>query len=168
MSSVLEERVALADEVDAVAGDEHVGAARDDQRRVAHQRGDQGVARQRQLHERLVHVLGLLAELDLHELDAVLRQIDDVDRAVRARDARELLRDEDARVDDHVHAEQAVAHALGVAGPGVSLRARDDALGAELLGRQRRDEVHLVLIGHRDDQIGALHLGLGQDLVLAP
>ena len=109
-----------------------------------------------------------LGDLYLNELDPVLRQVDHLDGTVRPRDLHELRRDENARIDRNVDAEQVVLHPLPRTRPVVALRSSDHPLGAGLTRSERGDQVHLVVVGHGDHQIRPCNGGLIQDLRARP
>ena len=106
----------------------------------------------------------VLRELNLCELDLVVREHVDVEGAVGAGDVEHLVGDEDVGVHDHVDAEHAELQSffdlIGLCILVLSrLKSRDGSTGAESLRCQRGDDVHLVVVGCADDEVGLLHPG---------
>ena len=118
-----------ADQVHAVAFHQNVRATRHEEIPITDDGAHECVRRELHRRQRLVEHPRFF-EIDLHELDPVLCQVDDVRRAVGPRDAAQFLRDEHARIDHHIDPEEPVADAVGPFRPCGALHPRDHVLGA--------------------------------------
>jgi hypothetical protein len=115
-----------------------------------------------------VQHLAVGGELELHQLQAVARQPDDVQGAVGAGDLGDLGGHQDAWVDHHVDAQQALVDALLAVLELRALQAGHGAARPQVLPGDAGHQVDLVIVGDPHHQIGLGGPGLLQQAEVGP